>query len=171
MGNRIETRGKGSGPDFNNNRPQRQRSMRNRNETIGGEREIDFQSNGGQRQITDPDGRIFTLIGDKCISCNQPCKIYNKWATNLRGLGVEIRSDGIWRGEDNDYPTYICMYGERFDANGNLIPRHDPGDTLRPDLKQPDGFIPRVCIIFEKNPVSDIVTKKIISKGRKRKTS
>jgi hypothetical protein len=87
--------------------------------------------------------RKFTLIGDKCVFCDQQCSSLNgnmSWSTRFGELGIVIRKYGISCDGSDGCITSICM--AQF---------------------QPDGETPRVCLRYEDEVVMDAETNKIIS--------
>jgi len=94
----------------------------------------------------------FVLVGDKCIRCDGECFSY--WSgkrpsfarntSKLPELGVEV-FNGYWRkgGEDGDATVQFCWYGETSSTSSS-------SQSKRADLKQNDGWTPRVCLVHER---------------------
>ena len=86
--------------------------------------------------------RIFTIHGEKCVSCNQPCgktdTNNSDWTSQLRKLGVKIEYEEEL--VSDNYFTVICIKSRL------------PNNT------------PRVCLVYEENPVIDADTNEIISR-------
>lgn len=102
--------------------------------------------------------RIFELIGDRCIKCNRGCvkeEGYSRWASQVFALRVEVNDGYGW---DFRWPLTICMFGKSGE-------RGSRSDTKRPDLKQPDGWTPRVCVNHERYFLRDSETRTVLFKG------
>ncbi len=101
--------------------------------------------------------RNFTLVGKRGIRCNNKCEVWeacSRLHSGLSDLGVEI-FDPVWIGQNGETFTQVCMFGE----SGY---RFNKRDAKRPDLKQPDGWTPRVCLGREERSVRDASSKEII---------
>lgn len=110
------------------------------------------------------DERRFELIGDRCIKCDQGCVIeegYSRWSSKMIALRVEMDYGFGWGYE---WPLTVCMYGES-------ERRISGSDTRRPDLKQPDGWTPRVCVNHENYPLRDSETKTVLFEGKDKSDS
>lgn len=109
--------------------------------------------------------RKFDLVGGRGIRCDGECHSY--WSdekpsfaintSKLSKLGVELFY-GCWRRgrEDGTASIQYCWYGETGSTE-------EPGQSKRPDLKQKDGWTPRVCLVHEHDKIRDAYTKEELS--------
>ena len=103
--------------------------------------------------------RNFELVGEKCIRCNYICEDKDniaKRTIRLRDLGVEIYYGRQWT--DATFTTY-CWFGE-------VVPTNSASESKRSDLKQPDGWTPRICLNYENCPIRDAISKDMLFEGK-----